>query len=162
MVISSLVTSPVEDQLNHCEIPEHTHTRHQAGQPRAACGVYATEGEEGGESSLQARTAGGRSIDIVMLITPHIYRSSESIGGGRGLSRSVAVGGVKEERMGWDRSIFSHLVKYLGGTSVECSSSASSAAASIWVGCVCVPQSIVLVPQYRRSHSLSLSPSLML
>ena len=97
MVISSLVTSPVEDQLNHCEIPEHTHTRHQAGQPRAACGVYATEGEEGGESSLQARTAGGRSIDIVMLITPHIYRSSESIGGGRGRSRSAA-----SKRRGWD------------------------------------------------------------
>ena len=33
----------------------------------------------------------GRSIDIVMLITPHIYRSSDSIGG------------VKEERRGEER-----------------------------------------------------------
>ena len=94
-----------------------------------------------------------RSIDIVMLITPHIYRSSDSIGGG---PRSTAA----SKRRG-DGTIFSHLVKYLGGTSVECSSSA--AAASMWVGYVLRRSAgrspnrivVVLLPQYRPPYLVS-------
>ena len=55
----------------------NTHTRTQGRQGRSE----PPEGGEGVESPPHTeRQTGGRSIDIVMLITPHIYRSSDSIG----------------------------------------------------------------------------------
>ena len=95
----------------------------------------------------------------MMLITPHIYRSSDSIG-----AVAVAVGGVKEGRRG-DWAIFSHLVKYLGGTSVECSSSAAAAAAaaaaaSIWVGYMRAGRVRPIV--LYSYHNTALPPSRML
>ena len=99
----------------------------------------------------------------MMLITPHIYRSSDSIGA-VAVAVAVAVGGVKEGRKG-DWAIFSHLVKYLGGTSVECSSSAAAAASIwvVWMGRVRAGRvrSIVLYSYHNTvlSLSVSLSPS---
>ena len=60
-----------------------------------------------------------------------------------------------------DGAIFSHLVKYLGGTSVECSSSAAAAAAaSIWVGYMRAGRVRPIV--LYSYHNTALSPTRML
>ena len=83
--------------MNHCEIHVcvHTHTHTHTGRVdrsvapdlRPVC-MRGDGGRGGWGWGKNAGQIEGRSIDIVMLITPHIYRSSDSIGG------------VKEERRG--------------------------------------------------------------
>ena len=120
MVISSLVTFPVEDQLRITVKFRNTptHATRQDSPGVAAC-MRRRERRVVKAPCGRTRTE-HRHCDANYSAHLSFFRIHRR--------RSRSVGGVKEERMGWDRSIFSHLVKYLGGTSVECSSFAAAEA----------------------------------